>query len=178
MIRLNSWQESVSRKGDEQQHRLSELISSNVDARKYDPVASKRRHINTSEDGGLSNDLLKLQRRELVSEIQFWNDFSKYMGGLGIPQRCILVKTLSNAVWLTEDLLQISVVDEEEKPRTLYLSLRWMLNQGNLTDRTIVGIMNGRPLDEGIVTDDVLCLYDEVTSNDAIFADKFHLDFA
>lgn len=178
MIRLNSWQESVSRKGDEQQHRLSDVISSNVEARQDDPRSLKRRHVNTSDDGSLSNELSKLHRRELVSEIQFWNDFSKYTGGFGIPSRCILVKALSNAVWLTEDLLQISVVDEEERPRTLYLSIRWMLNQGTLADRSIVGILNGRPLDQGIMTDDVLCLYNEVISNDSIFADKFHLHFA
>jgi hypothetical protein len=71
----------------------------------------------------------------------------------------------------------VSVEDESARLATLYLSVRWMINQGNLPDRSISGIMNGRSLDHGIMQGEALCLYDEVISNDTIFADKFHLLF-
>lgn len=178
MIRLNSWHESVSLTSNDQQ-RLSDLIPSNTEIKQDDFVGDRRppkRRQDIVHDGLLS-ELTKLQKREPVCDIQFWTDYHTFKSHGTIAQRCICVKALSNSNRLTDDLFRFSVEDENARLATLYLSIRWMISQGNLADRSIAGIMNGRSLDHGVMLGEALCLYDEVISNDTIFADKFHLLF-
>lgn len=178
MLKLGDWQESVSKGDDEQRRRVSDLIQPTVtqDEPIVDRRISKGKETLTHDDNSLMNELHKLQKKETIHEQQFWFGFNQYINGMGISPGIICVQALSDGIRLTEDLFRIHVIDVEYNEKTLYLSIGWLRDQRNLPDRSsFTKIMNGRSLDQGLMQEEVLCLYDPVITSDTIFVDKFYM---
>lgn len=176
MIRLNSWHEAV----DDQQvtkQRLSDAIeSSSAVPFQQLPQAKQTKHIREPEE---SSPYAVLMKRQKVEDLQFWADFQVYYQQKVVVERCFFVKTTSDSVRFIDDLLKVNGVDETERPITLYLSLRWIMEQSVIPGRPVPLAMKSRSLQGfALKRDDVLCLYDQIKVDRAdgpiVIADKFH----